>query len=108
MAFWTGQRLNRAGRRRGLSLPGAAPLVGRPFQAVSCGGPETAWKGRPTVRRRSTSRSTFTRRKGAASIDYVLILGVILPLVGISIVMSRQIMGLVYEVFCVLVSWPFM
>ncbi len=47
-------------------------------------------------------------KRGAASVDYVLILAVILPLVLISITMSRQIMGLAYEFLCVLVAWPFM
>jgi len=48
------------------------------------------------------------RRRGSAAVDYVLILAVILPLVLISIVMSRQILGLAYEFLCVLVAWPFM
>jgi len=47
-------------------------------------------------------------RRGSASIDYVLILAVILPLVLLSIVASRQILGLAYEFLCVVVSWPFM
>ncbi len=66
------------------------------------------WTSRklPAVRPRKPRKSP--RRSGAASVDYVLILAFIIPLVGISIAMSRQIMGLVYEVLCVLVSWPFM
>jgi hypothetical protein len=38
----------------------------------------------------------------------VLILAVIMPLVLVAIIMSRQILGLAYEFLCVLVSWPFM
>jgi len=47
-------------------------------------------------------------RAGSATIDYVLILAVIMPLVLVAIIMSRQILGLAYEFLCVLVSWPFM
>jgi len=43
-----------------------------------------------------------------SSIDYVLILGVILPLVAACIALSRQILGLAFEFLCVLVTWPFM
>jgi hypothetical protein len=66
------------------------------------------WSGRKLSPDHSRKRRKSTRRSGAASVDYVLILAFIIPLVGISIAMSRQILGLVYEVLCVLVSWPFM
>ncbi len=48
------------------------------------------------------------RRRGLASLDYVLILGVILPMVAFIIVNGRQIMRLVYEFLCVMVAWPFL
>jgi hypothetical protein len=48
------------------------------------------------------------RRRGLASLDYVLILGVILPMVAFIIVQGRQIMRLVYEFLCVMVAWPFL
>jgi hypothetical protein len=99
MAFWKLRNLKRVRGRI---------LVGRPFQAVREVPGMTAWKGRPTRGNGSTGRRCSTRRTGAASLDYVLILAVILPLVAISIVLSREAMGLVYEVLCVLVSWPFM
>jgi hypothetical protein len=47
-------------------------------------------------------------RSGVATIDYVLILAVIMPLVLMAIIASRQILGLAFEFLCVLVSWPFM
>jgi len=72
-------------------------------------------KGRKRLKReRFVGRSRIVRRgvaacrRGAASLDYVLILAVILPLVAMSIALSKQVMALAYEVLCVVVSWPFM
>jgi len=48
------------------------------------------------------------RRRGAASLDYVLILGVILPMVAFIILKGRDLMRLVYEFLCVTVAWPFL
>jgi len=47
-------------------------------------------------------------RRGLASLDYVLILGVILPMVLVVMWAGPRIIVLVYEMLCVLVSWPFM
>lgn len=47
------------------------------------------------------------RRAGLASLDYVLILGVVLPLVVFVMWIGPRIMRLAYEMVCVLVSWPF-
>jgi preprotein translocase subunit Sec63 len=54
---------------------------------------------RPTGRR---------RRSGLASLDYVLVLGVILPLVVFVMWAGPRIVRLAYEMVCVLISWPFM
>ena len=48
------------------------------------------------------------RRRGSASLDYVLILGVILPMAAFIILKGREIMRLVYEFLCVMVAWPFL
>ena len=48
------------------------------------------------------------RRSGLASLDYVLILGVILPMVALVMWAGPRIIQLVYEMICVLVSWPFL
>ena len=40
--------------------------------------------------------------------DYVLILGVVLPMVVFIMRVGPRIMRLAYEMVCVLVSWPFM
>lgn len=48
------------------------------------------------------------RRRGVSSLDYVLILGVVLPLVVFIMKIGPRIIRLAYEMVCMLVSWPFM
>jgi hypothetical protein len=48
------------------------------------------------------------RRAGAAALDYVLVLGVILPMAAFVLAVAPRIMGLVYEMVRMLVAWPFM
>jgi hypothetical protein len=79
-----------------------APWVGMPARVNRKGGQIGLPGGSPAERR------SPAQRLGAATLDYVLILAVILPLVLISIFLSRQILGLAYEFLCVLVAWPFM
>jgi hypothetical protein len=43
-----------------------------------------------------------------ASLDYVLILGIVLPMAAFLLTVGPKIMRLAYEMVCVLVSWPFM
>lgn len=64
-------------------------------------------KRRGTKKRRSPIRPAG-RRAGVASLDYVLILGVVLPLVAFVMWAGPRIIRLAYEMICVLVSWPFM
>jgi hypothetical protein len=47
-------------------------------------------------------------RAGLASLDYVLILGVVLPMIAFIMWIGPRIIRLAYEMVCVLVSWPFM
>jgi len=47
-------------------------------------------------------------RQGVATLDYVLVLGVVLPMVAFAMWAGPRIMLLAYEMICVLVSWPFM
>jgi hypothetical protein len=47
------------------------------------------------------------RRAGAATLDYVLVLGVILPMVAFVMWAGPRIIRLAYEMIAVLVSWPF-
>jgi hypothetical protein len=48
------------------------------------------------------------QRPGAAAVDYVLGLGVVLPLLVAVIPAGRRIMQLVFEFTCTVVAWPFM
>jgi hypothetical protein len=53
-------------------------------------------------------RGRAVRRRGAATLDYVLVLGAVLPMMAMSLYYSNKIMKLAYEMICVLVSWPLM
>lgn len=46
-------------------------------------------------------------RRGAASLDYVLTIAIVLPLAAFLFWAAPRIMNLVYEMSTVLVSWPF-
>ena len=48
------------------------------------------------------------RRAGVASLDYVLILGIVMPFAAFIFWAGPLIMRLAYEMTCVLISWPFM
>jgi len=61
----------------------------------------------PIVSRGPHRRATG-RREGVASLDYVLVLGVIFPLAVFIMWIGPRIIRLAYEMVCVLVSWPFM
>jgi len=47
-------------------------------------------------------------RRGAATVDYLLGLGVVLPLLLIVIPAGRRAMQLIFELACTLVAWPFL
>ena len=53
-------------------------------------------------------RLNVTKRRGAATLDYALLLGILLPAVGVLIVAGSKIMQLVYEMLAVFLTWPFM
>lgn len=53
-------------------------------------------------------RSRGRRRRGAAALDYVLVLAVALPLVAFMVSRGIRIIQLVYEMICLFISWPFM
>ena len=52
-------------------------------------------------------RCIFNRR-GAATLDFALVLGVLLPIAAVVIGMGSRIMQLVYEMLAVFLAWPFM
>ncbi|MFO1093529.1 MAG: hypothetical protein U0992_09485 [Planctomycetaceae bacterium] len=47
-------------------------------------------------------------RRGAAAADYMLVLGVVVPLLFIVLPAGRRAMQLVFELACALIAWPFM
>ena len=47
-------------------------------------------------------------RLGTAMLDYVLVLGTVLPMLAMSYYYSMRIIRAVYEMTCTLVCWPFM
>jgi len=53
-------------------------------------------------------KTASRRRRGAATLDYVLVLAAVLPMVGMSYYYSMKIIRAVYEMTCTLVCWPFM
>ena len=55
-----------------------------------------------------TKQSLRPRRRGVAALDYVLVLGVILPLVGFIFWIAPRIIRAVYDLICVLIAWPFL
>ena len=63
---------------------------------------------RPTCRRSRLNRRSLRARRGAATLDYVLLLAIVLPMAAFVLWAGPRIMNLVYEMTCVLISWPFM
>jgi hypothetical protein len=57
---------------------------------------------------RQMSRARRLERRGAATLEYVLVMGAVLPLAGVSFYYSGRILRLVYEFTCTLVTWPFL
>ena len=60
------------------------------------------------MRRHNDDCLQGTSRRGAATLDYALVMGVILPLATIVIPASIYIIRSVYEMFVTLVAWPFL
>jgi len=60
-----------------------------------------------TYRRRNQLDKTGPRR-AVSTLDYILVLGIVLPLVAFMIPAGKRIITLVYEMICVLIAWPFM
>lgn len=55
-----------------------------------------------------STKVTSHRRAGVSTLDYILVLGVILPLVAFAIPAGKRIIQLSYEMVCTLVAWPMM
>lgn len=61
-----------------------------------------------TARRCGMDRVSRRARRGVATLDYALLIGIVLPLAAFVLVIAPQIMLRVYEMVCTMVSWPFM
>jgi hypothetical protein len=64
--------------------------------------------GARPARHRTTEARRPRRRAGVTTLDYVLVLGVILPMVAFMMTHGRAVIGVVYQMLCVLISWPFL
>ncbi len=60
-----------------------------------------------TTRHRNTGQNR-PRRSGLAALDYILLLGVVLPMAAFVFWAGPLLMRLTYEMTCMLISWPFM
>ncbi|MDE0940206.1 MAG: hypothetical protein OSA43_09630 [Pirellulales bacterium] len=69
--------------------------------------PHLQRRSRRNVRSRAGQQCLFNRR-GAATLDFALVLGVLLPIAAVVIGMGSRIMQLVYEMLAVFLAWPFM
>ncbi len=56
---------------------------------------------------RSSRGDGSPHRRGATTLDYVLVLCVILSMAALLIPMSRHAITVVYNIICSLVAWPF-
>jgi hypothetical protein len=53
-------------------------------------------------------RAVGARRRGAATLDYVLVMGVAASLAGLTLYQSGRIIRAVYQFTCAFISWPFL
>jgi hypothetical protein len=60
------------------------------------------------ISRIQTSLAARGRRRGFSTLDYVLAVGIVLPLLVVIWPMGRRAMQLVFEMTTTLVAWPFM
>ncbi len=60
------------------------------------------------MNRQRLTKSMSLRRRGAASLDYVLTLGALFAMSGVAVGYGRRIMQLVYELTGFFLAWPFM
>lgn len=47
-------------------------------------------------------------RHGATALEYVLVLAAALPMTAMTYYLGAKMIRLVYEMTCVLISWPFL
>lgn len=62
------------------------------------------WRFRP----QTSPRVRACRRSGVSTLDYILVLVIVLPLAAFVIPAGKRMAELVYEMSSLLISWPFM
>lgn len=60
------------------------------------------------IRSKRIATVRWLARRGSASIDYVLVLGTLATLGGISLYLGSKIIRLAYDMVCAFVGWPFL
>lgn len=61
----------------------------------------------PLGRRRGVGRPS-SRRRGVSSLDYMLVFGVVIPIMVGLFVVGPKLFNAAYQIMCTLISWPFM
>lgn len=72
-------------------------MAGMTFNTINTLAPGRARRG---VRRNA--------RRGSATLDYVLVMGIVLPMVAFVLWIAPRMMQSVYEMFCMFVASPWM
>ena len=57
---------------------------------------------------RKQSTPITSNRRGASTLDYVLVLGVVMPLAVIVVPTGIRIVRAAYEMVVVMIAWPFL
>lgn len=60
------------------------------------------------MHRRAILARHHPQRRGLSTLDYVLVLGVVMPLAGIVVPTGIRIIRAAYEMVVVMIAWPFM
>ncbi|HRE99412.1 MAG TPA: hypothetical protein PLI18_02770 [Pirellulaceae bacterium] len=60
-----------------------------------------------TIKRSGRCSNRLGPRRGAATLDYALVMGIVLPFAALTFWAVPQILNWVYEMTCVLWGWPF-
>lgn len=60
------------------------------------------------VLRNTRNPRHHSRRLGAATLDYILMLAIIFPLAAVVIPLGKLVIQLTYEMVCVFIAWPFL
>ena len=82
----------------------------RPSGTKNCATSSLTLRARICPKNASAARHRPPKRarRGAAALDYVLVMAVVLPLAGFLMWAGPRMMTLVYETTAVLISWPFL